>query len=241
MSSHGTTDLTGVPLEGVPGMHFGPVNELGVVALFALLSKRLGFSIERIQREFPDCLARRRTARGWETVRIEFEFKARSFKAHGHVATKCDIIVCWENDWTDPPKGLEILDLRRRVEPRRVWLQAVRPQYWDALERRTAMWWSLPRLAKKGDLLLFWHTVPHSYLGHVAEVKENATAKGSHGWRWGAKIKVRARLESPVELPFVKANLLLRRATFHTGNYQGRFDVTPWWAELGVVPEAVES
>ena len=31
--------LDGIPLKGVPGMQSGPVNELGVVCLFALLSR----------------------------------------------------------------------------------------------------------------------------------------------------------------------------------------------------------
>lgn len=85
--------LDGIPLEGVPGMQSGPVNELGVVCLFALLSKRLGFVIRRVQAGFPDCVAQKRTGKGWKRVRVEFEFNAKSFKTHRHCVRGCDYIV----------------------------------------------------------------------------------------------------------------------------------------------------
>ena len=62
----------------------------------------------------PDCTARRRVAGGrWESVRIEFEFRSRSFREHGHDAAGCDVIVCWEHDWADCP--LEVLALRPAI------------------------------------------------------------------------------------------------------------------------------
>ena len=41
------------------GLVYGPVNEMGVVALFAKVGEELGFIIEEIRAEFPDCIARR--------------------------------------------------------------------------------------------------------------------------------------------------------------------------------------
>jgi hypothetical protein len=85
------------------GFVYGPVNEMGVVALFAKVSDELGFIIEEIRAEFPDCIARRQVDRGWERVAIEFEFKSSSFQRHGHDANACDLIVCWEHDWETCP------------------------------------------------------------------------------------------------------------------------------------------
>ena len=46
----------------------------------------------------------------WQRVLIEFEFYARNFIAHGHDAEKCDMLVCWENDWEKCP--LEVVELK---------------------------------------------------------------------------------------------------------------------------------
>jgi len=195
--------LDGVPLEGVPGMQSGPVNELGVVCLFALLSKRLGFVIRRVQAGFPDCVAQKRTAKGWKTVRVEFEYNAKSFKAHGHSTRGCDYIVCWENDWPDAPKGIEILDLRRQVEPRRVWLQSVNNVSWDELDQKRRWDWSLPRLTKKDDLILFYHKTPRKELRHIAVATANAVP--AKYWQWGGPIRVIARL--PNLFPWITSAL----------------------------------
>ena len=61
------------------GFVYGPVNEMGVVALFAKLSEELGFIIEEVRAEFPDCIARRQVDKGWERVAIEFEFNLMDF------------------------------------------------------------------------------------------------------------------------------------------------------------------
>lgn len=97
------------------GLMHAPVNELGVVYLFGILSQELGFVVESVQSGFPDCQAKRRLPKGrWQSVRIEFEFKSSNFIAHGHNLTQCDMIVCWEHDWTDCP--LEVVSLKEIVE-----------------------------------------------------------------------------------------------------------------------------
>lgn len=74
---------------------FIPTNEQEVVALFTLAAPPLEFKIEHIGTRFPDCTARLKGKR----VRIEFEFRSRNFKTHGHDAGGCDLIVCWKHDW----------------------------------------------------------------------------------------------------------------------------------------------
>lgn len=82
-----------VRLESAP-LNFSPVNEQGVIFLFAVLKDKYGFSIEKIQTGYPDCIAYRRIGGKEKRVRIEFEYKSSHFRTHGHDPNKCDCIVC---------------------------------------------------------------------------------------------------------------------------------------------------
>jgi hypothetical protein len=95
------------------GMVYGPVNEFGVVALFAKLCEEIGFIIEEIRAEYPDCIARRQMKRGWERVAIEFEYRSSNFVRHGHDPDLCDLIVCWEHDWESSP--VQVLSLKQYI------------------------------------------------------------------------------------------------------------------------------
>lgn len=89
-----------------------PTNEQGVVLLFGMISKELGFFVERIGVEFPDCTAKRNVGKGMQTVEIEFEFKSREYN---HPQRGCDIIVCWEDNWgKDCP--LDVIELRTEIK-----------------------------------------------------------------------------------------------------------------------------
>jgi hypothetical protein len=85
------------------GFVYGPVNEMGVVALFSKISEELGFIIEEIRPGFPDCIARRRMNKGWERVGIELEYRSSNFLQHGHDPAACDLVICWEHDWEACP------------------------------------------------------------------------------------------------------------------------------------------
>ena len=81
--------------------------------MFGMLSRELGFIVEVIRKQYPDCVAKREMSgrRGvWESVSIEFEFRSSHFQSHGHDAEECDVIVCWEHDWVECP--LEVICLR---------------------------------------------------------------------------------------------------------------------------------
>lgn len=96
----------------LPELAHEPVNELGVVFVFGMLARRLGFVVLHIQPAFPDCEALRETIRGqWQRVRIEFEFESRSFLRHRHKKNGCDMIVCWRHNWPDCPRHIEVLEL----------------------------------------------------------------------------------------------------------------------------------
>jgi hypothetical protein len=96
---------------GVRGIVYEPINEQGVILLFAALAYELDLRIEGIRTKFPDALLRRKTSKGrWRSCKAEFEYRSSDFKAHGHPLTKCDLIICWEHDWKDCP--IEVLDLK---------------------------------------------------------------------------------------------------------------------------------
>jgi hypothetical protein len=120
-SAASTGTKTQGPEYGAPlnfrGLQHAPINELGVVYLFGMVSGDLGYIVEAIQSDCPDCEAKRcvdKRRQRWQKVRIEFEFESSSFRRHGHDEAKCDVIVCWEHDWPDCP--IEVVELRSELE-----------------------------------------------------------------------------------------------------------------------------
>jgi hypothetical protein len=105
------------PLLNFRGLQHAPTNEQGVVFLFGMLAFEIGFIVESVATGYPDCQAKRRVSRNpdrWERVRIEFEYLSRNFRDQGHDPSKCDLIVCWEDNWPDCP--IEVLDLKSTIE-----------------------------------------------------------------------------------------------------------------------------
>jgi hypothetical protein len=99
------------------GLRHEPVNEQGVVFLFGVVAKELGYMVEALQAGYPDCEAKRQIAPGrWQRVRIEFEFESRNFRDHGHPSDGCDVIVCWRHNWSDCPEHIEVVDLSTVVK-----------------------------------------------------------------------------------------------------------------------------
>jgi len=100
------------PRSQIPDLVYEPVNEQGVIFLFAKYHKELGIEyIEGIQQGFPDAFGRRKIGKTeYEPVDIEFEYRSLDFKNHQHDPNQCDIIVCWENNWPQCP--LEVIELK---------------------------------------------------------------------------------------------------------------------------------
>jgi hypothetical protein len=94
-----------------------PVNEQGVVLLFGMVAKELGYMIEGVQTGFPDCEAKRRIGPDrWQRVNIEFEFESKNYREHGHPLDGCDVIVCWRHNWSECPEHIEVVELSRVIE-----------------------------------------------------------------------------------------------------------------------------
>jgi len=109
------------PIYGQPmdfrGLRHEPVNEQGVVLLFGMVAKELGYTVEAVQSGFPDCEAKRQIGpERWQRVHLEFEFESRNFRDHGHSPAGCDVIVCWRHNWPDCPPQIEILELSSLIK-----------------------------------------------------------------------------------------------------------------------------
>ena len=94
-----------------------PVNEMGVVFLFALVAWDLGFQVESLWgRGYPDIQAKREVAPGkWQDVAIEIEYESKNFVLHGHDPKKCDVIVCWRHNWKECPAEIEVIELCKLI------------------------------------------------------------------------------------------------------------------------------
>lgn len=106
----------GEPLD-FRGLRHAPINEQGVVYIFGMVSRELGFLIESIRTAYPDCEGKRyvdQKRQRLEPVLIEFEYQSSNFRLHGHNPEGCDLIVCWIHDWEDCP--LEVLELSSQIK-----------------------------------------------------------------------------------------------------------------------------
>jgi hypothetical protein len=53
------------------------------------------------------------TKDGWKDVSVEFEYKSSNFSQHHHDPNQCDMIICWEHDWSECPKNIEVIELKK--------------------------------------------------------------------------------------------------------------------------------
>jgi predicted transport protein len=109
-------NIVGEPIN-FRGLTYAPVNEQGVVLLFGMLAKELGFHVQLVRQGYPDCKAVRSLGNGrYEEVNVEFEFRSGSFKPHLKSEIKSDFIVCWEHNWPQCPPYIEVIELRELIE-----------------------------------------------------------------------------------------------------------------------------
>ncbi|MGD0462472.1 MAG: hypothetical protein ABSB74_08290 [Tepidisphaeraceae bacterium] len=113
---HPRKNIVGEPIN-FRGLTYAPVNEQGVVLLFGMLAKELGFHVQLVRQGYPDCKAVRSLGDGrYEEVNVEFEFRSSGFKAHLKSETKSDFIICWEHDWPGCPPTIQVLELRSLIQ-----------------------------------------------------------------------------------------------------------------------------
>ena len=96
------------------GVRHAPVDIGGVIFLFGMVAREIGFHVEAMSSGFPRCEAKRQLAPGkWARVRIDFELESRHFRDAGRNPSTVDLIVCWRDTWPDRPTTLEVLALDR--------------------------------------------------------------------------------------------------------------------------------
>lgn len=99
------------------GLKFAPVNETGVAFLFGMVGHELGYVVEALRTESPDCEGKRcldTSEDQWENVKIDFEFKSSDFQKYDTNENESDLIICWIHDWEDCP--IEVLELQAVVK-----------------------------------------------------------------------------------------------------------------------------
>jgi hypothetical protein len=102
-----------------PGLTYAPINEQGVVLLFGMLADDIGFSVESIRVQYPDAIMiDYRSGKQSRGVRkyVEFEYLSSHFGKQRHDPKECDMIVCWEDDWKNRPKEVEVLELKSLLQ-----------------------------------------------------------------------------------------------------------------------------
>ncbi len=103
----------GDPIE-FRGVRHAPVDVGGVIFLFGMVARELGFNVEAMSSGYPRCEAKRQIAPGkWARLRIDFELESRHFRDAGRHPGSCDLIVCWRDTWPDRPASLDVLSLER--------------------------------------------------------------------------------------------------------------------------------
>ena len=96
------------------GVRHAPVDSGGVIFLFGMVARELGFRVEALSSGTPRCEAKRQLSPGkWARLRIDFELESRQFRDAGRNASTVDLIVCWRDTWPDRPSTLDVLALDR--------------------------------------------------------------------------------------------------------------------------------
>jgi len=211
---------------------------MGVVVLFVQIAKKLQFRIEEIRAAYPDCIAYRHVGNAEKRVRIEFEFKSSSFKAHGHDPKHCDCIVCWHHDWATVPRHIEVIELKRFFGvPFKVWIQVAIKSQWPALDASNRMGWALSTRVTHGDLVLMYRGFPNCSITDIFRFTDSRLRRGQAGWRAGeanfGEIERLCKLDSPIFLSDMQTHKVLRTASFIRQNMQGRgLLVSEYWPYL---------
>ena len=213
--------------------------------------------IERIQAAYPDCIAYQRTGGKEKRIRMEFEYRSRNFRTHGHLAKNCDWIVCWEHDWPNAPKNLHVVELRKFFgHGFKVWLISAPPteasgppylrrsatkQWKYALNEmgippiyargkmRKRIQWRFRNRACKGDLVLMRHAWPDHYIEHIYRVIDEDCRKSNRG-QYLVRLALVGSLVAPLKLDAIESNPLFRDRPWDAG--RGNRNITAYWWEL---------
>jgi hypothetical protein len=216
------------------GMAFAPTYELGVVFLFGRLAAQLGFEVELIRPQFPDCLARRAGKR----CRIEFELWASSYA--NHPAKGADYIVCWENDWESRPKEfrhIKIIDLKSYVgAPPRIFVVGCdESRQGKDLDSMKTIEWNVPTIAQVDDLIVMYRA--GRGISQIRDIWKivgpfKKYGKQNKEGRWPglqAGLQLVVRLQEPLKFSDFTADKDLRELPITKKRFIGKTDISKDW------------
>ena len=89
------------------------IDEKAVIFLFGRIFRFLNFDDVTVGHEKAgDLDAWAWNEREMRDTIIEFEATSRNFDIHKHDPKKCNLIVCWEHNWKQCPRNIEVLELK---------------------------------------------------------------------------------------------------------------------------------
>lgn len=221
------SEKVGRPIR-LDGMAYEPTNEQGVVFLFGRIAPQLGFHVECVRSDFPDCIATRQGKR----YRIEFELRASGYR--NHPARGADIIICWNNDWENRPRKfrhLEIIDLKSEIgaRPRVYYVGCDESERGYFPDKYANLHWTVPRKASVGDLIAMYRKGP-------AEIRDLwrivGNFKESKMFGLEADIRLVARLARPLTYQELARDTTMRDLGCVRRRFISHADITDDWPRL---------
>jgi predicted RNA-binding protein with PUA-like domain len=229
-------------------MDAAPVNEMGVMLLFAEWAQKNRVRIQSIESPHPDCVALVKAGGKNAARRIAMEFRSSDFRKRRRNRNSFDWIVCWEHDWAACPERITVIELRKEYGLGfNVWLQPVsddtKQRFSSKLTKVSRrVEWTVASQAHEGDLVLLYHSTPRREIADIFRVasplrmREVGHARNAR-WNsrsrdWFADLARIAQLASPVTLAHVKAHHALKTAGWLRNNLVSRAKVTVDWIFL---------
>jgi hypothetical protein len=173
--------------------------------------------------------------------RIEFEFRASSYKSHH--AKGAEIVVCWENDWeydTRPRKfrHLEIISLKQYVgAQRRVFVVGCNDSLNGDELNSSYIDWNVSVTAEVGDLVLIYRTAPTSAIRNVWRIVDppkKYDVGNKEGYRPGIQAGLRRvfSLSKPLTYEKLARDGQTRKLPPVRKRFQGKMDITEVWETI---------
>lgn len=87
--------LVGDPIQW-PGLAYSPLNPPGLIYALGAIASSIGLLFEEFSGDSTTAICRRKTAYGWERIRVAFAVRSSSYVESDDGA---DLLVCWINDF----------------------------------------------------------------------------------------------------------------------------------------------
>ena len=109
--------LVGDPVQW-PGLVYSPLNPVGIVFALGTVAGSIGLIFEEFSPDGASAICRRKTAYGWERIKVAFAVHSSSYAESDNAA---DLLVCWIDDMpeTAPPR-LVLTEILKSAKPENI-------------------------------------------------------------------------------------------------------------------------